>query len=129
MIVKNIQNIYGTDFEVSTAQWVSHRLLLEHDCMGFSMHDTKIYAGETLEMHYKHHQEAVYCIEGEGILHDLTNHKTYSITPGTLYALDGHEKHTLIAKTQMRMICVFNPALIGQEVHLPDGSYPLPAKA
>ncbi|MFS8581176.1 MAG: ectoine synthase, partial [Novibacillus thermophilus] len=49
----------------------------------------------------------------------------YPIKAGTMYALDGNEKHYLRAKTDMRMVCVFNPPLTGQEVHNEEGYYPL----
>jgi L-ectoine synthase len=41
------------------------------------------------------------------------------------YTLDGHEKHWLRAHTDLRMICVFNPPLVGAEVHDEEGVYPL----
>lgn len=50
----------------------------------------------------------------------------HKVGPGTLYALDGHERHLVRATTQMRMVCVFNPPLTGREVHDADGSYPPP---
>jgi len=33
----------------------------------------------------------------------------YPIKPGTMYALNGHEKHCRRAKSNMRLVCVFNP--------------------
>ena len=35
-------------------------------------------------------------------------------------------KHNLRAFVDMRLICVFNPLLTGQEVHNDEGYYPLP---
>ncbi|HET57367.1 MAG TPA: L-ectoine synthase, partial [Deltaproteobacteria bacterium] len=46
--------------------------------------------------------------------------------PGTMYALNEHDRHYLRGGGQdMRLVCVFNPPVTGQEVHLPDGSYAL----
>jgi len=59
-----------------------------------------------------------------GEIEVLPDGLTYQIRPGTLYALDGHEKHLLRASEEMRMICVFNPPLTGTEVHNEDGVYP-----
>jgi hypothetical protein len=42
-----------------------------------------------------------------------------------LYVLDGNERHELHAETDLRMVCVFTPALTGREVHDADGAYPL----
>jgi L-ectoine synthase len=44
-----------------------------------------------------------------------------------MYLLDGHERHTLRAHSRLRVVCVFNPPVTGDEVHLPDGSYPVRA--
>ncbi|KMP10534.1 L-ectoine synthase [Candidatus Nitromaritima sp. SCGC AAA799-A02] len=125
MIVRKLEEITGTDSEISAENWSSHRILLKKDGMGFSFHDTKIFPGTETFMWYRHHVEAVYCIEGKGELVDLTTGETYTIEPGTLYALNGNEKHVLRTQTGLRMICVFNPPLNGNEVHNEEGAYPL----
>lgn len=124
MIVKKLDDILGTEHEVKGGNWTSRRLILGDAQMGFSMHDTLIHAGTETLIWYKNHLEAVYCIEGKGEIELLPDGPTYPIEPGTLYALDGHEKHLLRADTEMRMICTFNPPLTGQEVHDEDGVYP-----
>lgn len=123
MIVKQLTDVIGTEHDIDTPTWNSRRLLLKQDGMGFSMHDTLIKAGTETLIWYKHHVEAVYCIEGEGSI-EPEGGPIYTIVPGTLYALDGHEKHWLRATKTMRMICVFNPPLTGKEVHGEDGAYP-----
>ena len=75
-------------------------------------------------MCYENHLEAVYCIEGEGEIQLLPDGPTYPIRPGTIYALDQHDRHLLRAVTQLRMVCVFNPPVTGQEVHNENGAYP-----
>lgn len=124
MIVRSTRDINGTEREVATPDWTSRRLLLKQDGMGFSLHETIIRAGAELEMHYKHHVEAVFCTEGKGSLHDVESGKTYPLEPGVMYALDGNEKHILKADTYLRTVCVFNPPLTGREVHGEDGAYP-----
>ena len=76
-------------------------------------------------MWYRNHVEAVYCVEGEGEIEDLERGEVHPIAPGTLYALDRNDRHVLRARTQLRMICVFNPPLVGPETHDEDGAYPL----
>jgi L-ectoine synthase len=125
VIVRTLSDIDGTDRAVEGPTFVSRRLLLADDGVGFSFHDTVLYAGTTTNMWYANHVEAVYCIEGEGELEDLTDGAIYEIAPGTLYTLDGHEKHVLRATTDLRMMCVFTPALTGQELHDENGTYPL----
>lgn len=125
MIVRTLNDMLGTDRDVRTPNWDSRRLLLANDRVGFSMHDTLIRAGTETFMWYKHHIEAVYCVGGEGEIEVVETGDRYQVKDGTLYTLDGHEKHILRAKSDMRMICVFNPPLVGSETHDEDGIYPL----
>ncbi|QNN21606.1 ectoine synthase [Planctomycetales bacterium ZRK34] len=125
MIVRTIEEIDKSDAAVKAPTFISRRMLLAKDGMGFSFHDTTLFAGSETLIWYKNHLEAVYCIEGEGELEVLPDGPTYPIRPGTMYALNGNEKHMLRAKTQFRMICVFNPPLTGGEVHDEEGVYPL----
>jgi len=128
MIVRRIDEIKGTAQDVKTANWGSRRLLLARDGMGFSLHETLIFAGTETHIHYQHHLEAVYCIEGEGELETVADGKRHAITPGVMYALDLHDEHYLRAHTQLRLVCVFNPPLTGSEVHDEHGVYPLLAE-
>lgn len=126
MIVRLLKDMTGTDREVHAPTFVSRRMLLSGDGMGFSFHDTVLYAGTETRIWYKNHLEAVYCIEGQGQLECLDDgNKVYQIAPGTMYALDRHDRHILRAITDLRMICVFTPALTGREVHDDAGVYPL----
>jgi L-ectoine synthase len=125
MIVKSLSDVIGTKDEVKADTWTSRRLLLRKDGMGYSLHDTLIHAGTETHIWYQNHLEAVYCIEGEGEVETLADGKVHPIKAGMVYALDKHDRHFLRAKTQMRMICVFNPPLTGQETHDAEGVYPL----
>lgn len=127
MIVRTLKEIIGTERDVSAenGNWVSRRFLLKDDGMGFAFTETTIYAGTETFIWYKNHVEAVYCVGGRGEIEDLTNGKTHPIEDGTMYALNGHEKHYLRAFEDLRLICVFNPPLTGREVHDAEGAYPL----
>lgn len=125
MIIRKLSDIIGTDRDVDDGNWVSRRLLLRKDGMGFSMHETILRAGTETYMWYKHHLEAVYCIDGEGEIEDLANGTVHRLEPGTLYALNAHDKHIVRAKTDIRTVCVFYPPVTGQEVHDEEGVYPL----
>jgi len=128
MIVRRLESVLGTDREVVAETWTSRRLLLAGDGMGFSLHDTVIHAGTETVMEYRHHVEAVYCIAGEGEVALLPNGPSFEIRPGVVYALDAHERHVLRAKSELRLVCAFNPPVVGTETHGPDGAYP-PASA
>ena len=127
MIIRKLEDIIGTDREVTApnSNWTSRRLASRDDGMGFSLHDTLIHAGTETFIWYKYHLEAVYCIEGRGEIEDLETGKVYAISEGTLYLLNHHERHYLRAFETLRMICVFNPPLVGSEVHTDEGFYPI----
>ena len=126
MIVRTLDEITDTERVVNGGNWISRRLLLADDNMGISVHDTLIQAGTETLIGYKHHLEAVYCIQGEGEVETLADEKVYPIKPGTLYALDRHDRHLLRAHSEMRLVSIFNPALTGREIHDESGSYPPP---
>lgn len=112
--------------EVTTVEWgngLSRRFLVEADGMGYTVTDTTVLAGTKSRLEYRRHLEACYCIDGSGEVVD-ENGQSYPITPGTLYALDQHDAHFLIAdpKQDMRLVCMFTPALVGDERHNLDAA-------
>ena len=127
MIVRRLQEVIGSDRDVhaDNGNWASRRLLLKDEGMGFSFHDTTIFAGTETYIHYQNHLEAVYCVAGKGEIEDLESGEVHPISDGTMYALNGHERHYLRATEDMRMVCVFNPPLTGAEMHDEEGAYPL----
>ena len=125
MIVRDINDIDGTQDDVVTDTWRSKRIILKKDGMGYSVHETTIYAGAETHIWYQNHLESVFCIQGEGEVETIPDGTIYPIRPGVLYALNEHDNHYLRAKTEMKMICVFNPPLTGREVHDKDGVYPI----
>jgi L-ectoine synthase len=125
MIVRSIHDVRGTPADVRTESWASARLLLHSDGMGFTITDSVLEAGMDETLWYKHHIEACYCLEGRAIVHDLATGATHEIFPGTMYALNDHDRHRIRALTRVRLVCVFVPPLAGDETHDTDGSYPL----
>jgi len=123
MIVRDMNKLKNTDRAVSDARWTSIRMLLADDGMGFSFHITIIEPGSEHTFHYKNHFESVYCISGKGSIEDLATGEVHQITPGVMYALDQHDKHTLRAEEELVLACCFNPPVTGHEVHQADGSY------
>ena len=76
-----------------------------------------------IKMHYINHLESVYCISGHGEIIDLKNDQAFEITPGTLYALNDNDEHILSCDNEMKLACVFNPPIKGDEVHNKQGAY------
>jgi L-ectoine synthase len=105
--------------------WSSSRYLLRDDGIGFTLTQTTVAAGQSQEMEYKNHIEANLVIEGRGQVSDLATGEIHDLEPGTMYTLDKHDRHRIEALTDMRLVCVFTPALVGPETHDADGSYPI----
>jgi len=105
--------------------FVSSRILLRRDGMGFGLHHTLVNKGGPYTWHYRHHQEACYCVSGRGVLTDQGSGKSWEISPGSLYILDDFKQHSFLALTEVVLISVFNPPCVGGEVHQKDGSYAL----
>ncbi|MFC8914736.1 ectoine synthase [Streptomyces sp. WAC05374] len=117
MIIRDIE-------DVKTVEWgngLSRRFLLASDGVGYSLTDTVVRAGTKSRLQYRNHLEACYCIEGSGEVIELDG-TSHPITPGVLYALDQHDPHYLVASPDedLRLVCVFSPALQGDEVHSLD---------
>lgn len=125
MIVRTLDEITDTDADVKQPNWRSKRIVLAKDKVGFSVHETTLYAGTVNDFWYANHIEAVFIIEGEGELTDKETGKTYQLKPGSIYVLNEHDKHQVRPKTDMRTLCVFNPPITGREVHDENGVYPL----
>ena len=101
----------------------SNRILLMEDGMGFGMTKTVVPPGGKQLWHYPHHMEACYCVSGKGEVTNINSGEVHQIEPDTTYALDHHEKHYFEAFEEVTLICVFNPPLVGGEVHDKDGAY------
>ncbi|MEV5263266.1 ectoine synthase [Streptomyces anulatus] len=127
MIVRSFADITDTDRHVRSRSgtWESKRIVLAKENVGFSLHETTVFAGTETSMWYANHIEAVLCVEGESELTDEETGEKHWITPGTMYLLDGHERHTLRPHTDSRYLCVFNPPVTGREDHDENGVYPL----
>jgi len=123
MIIRSLNNIIGTSRDVDWGNGKSRRFLIEKDGMDYSLTDTITKAGTKSLLEYKNHLETCYCIEGSGEIHDTQTGEIHSITPGTMYALNEHDKHYLVANAEdLRLVCVFSPALKGDESHKLSGA-------
>jgi L-ectoine synthase len=114
MLVRTLSNARTVDW----GNGLSRRFLMKSDGVGYTLTDTLIRAGSRSRLRYENHIEACYCIEGAGWVID-SDERRYRIEPGTLYALDERDAHCLVADDEqdMRLVCVFAPALEGDETH------------
>lgn len=110
--------------EFTPGGFFSHRFLLHEDGMGFTVTRTVIPPKGPQRWHYPNHLEACYCISGEGELVNTTTGERHVIQPDVLYALDANDEHTFEAiGGPVTLLCVFSPALHGNEAHKNGHSY------
>ncbi len=102
----------------------SARLLTKVDGLGFSLADVSLAAGMEVTLWYKNHWEANYIVSGSGEVRDLTTGEGHGIAPGVIYTVGPQDRHMIVAAEDLRIISVFNPAVVGDEVHDEDGAYP-----
>ena len=122
MIVKTLNDVFGTKGEMHGDKWHSLRLLHHEDDMGVTLTDSILEEGFEMVLWQKNHLEACYCLEGEGTVVELDEGTVHEIKAGTLYAMNQHDRHRIRALTRMRVICTFYPALTGEEIRDGDGS-------
>lgn len=124
MITKHRDNLQGTKNVVSTGTYTSTRFLLREDGIGLTLTDVYLHSEIDTVYHYPHHLEIAYCLEGRAILETLEDGKIYEVTPGFIWATTKEKFRFKVLET-VRLICVFNPALVGPEIADKDGSFPL----
>lgn len=115
----NVNDVIGVNFTGGK----SYRTVLKDDGLGFAMMKTCIKKGGPYKWHYKNHQEACYCVSGEGYLEDLITNDVIKIEEGVTYIVDKHQPHRFTAITDVVLISVFNPPLRGDETHDETGNY------
>lgn len=126
MIIRSLEQLKAEGrYAESPGVWTSSRYLLRDDDVGFTLTQTTVVAGTNQVMEYKNHIEANLVIDGHGTLTNSTSGEVFDLAPGTMYTLDNHDRHEITATTDMRIVCVFTPALTGTETHDADGSYPI----
>lgn len=126
MIVRTLDDVKARgSFRENKGVWSSARYLLRDDDVGLTLTETRVSAGQSQEMQYNNHFEANLIIDGRGRLTELGNGKVHELVPGSMYALNKNDQHRIEAITDMRIVCVFTPALVGPETHDENGSYPL----
>ena len=126
MIIRQLSDILNTPAHVTGDAFESRRMLLAADGLGYSLHDTFVKAGTEQRLEYKNHIESNYCFAGSGEVENAATGEVFPLAPGSLYVLDNHEAHILRAHTDMRLVCIFTPALTGEETHDASGSYAAP---
>lgn len=122
MLVRTLETVLGTPHDVDWGNGTSRRLVVALDGLGFAVTDTYVRPQTETLLRYDNHLEACYCVEGSGRV--TTAEGTWLLEPGSLYAPGKGEEHRIASDTGMRLICVFNPPLRGDESHRPAAGQP-----
>lgn len=115
MIVKTLEDVLGTKGELHGDKMHSMHLLQAEDGLGVTLTDSILEAGFEMTLWQENHVEACYCLEGRGTVEELDSGKVHDLRPGTIYAMDGNERHHIRIVERTRLVCTFVPALIGRE--------------
>ena len=98
------------------------RMLTKADGLGFGFSDVHLAAGAEAILWYKHHWEANHVISGTGAVTDLGTGRTWKLEPGMAYNVGPRDRHQLRAGTDMHVVSIFCPPLVGHEQHDADGA-------
>ena len=128
MFVRRLEDLAGTDNEMvrRDGEKVLHarRLLTKADGCGFSLSDGRFSAGFSVDLHYKNHVEGNLIIKGVIEVTDLTRGISWDLEEGGLYVVGPRDPHRLTAKTDVHLVSIFSPAVMGNERHDADGAFP-----
>ena len=128
MFVRRLEDLAGTDKEMvkmdGEKRLKSGRLLTKADGCGFSLSDVLVSTGWVIDLWYKNHVEGNLVVSGDLGVEDLTNGNSWELGAGDLYVVGPKDRHRLTAKSDVHIVSVFNPAVLGTETHDADGSYP-----
>ncbi len=125
MIYHSAEDLKGTSRDVQADGFVSVRLALAEDNLGFTVTESVGRTEINLEIEHKNHIEAVYVLEGTGEVEIIETGECYKLYPGVFYAFDKHERHRYRLDTDVRAIAIFNPPLVGAEINDESGGYAL----
>lgn len=115
MITRSVSEVVGSERDVHGPGWKSRRLIVADDDVGYSLHETILEPGVELRFEYLNHRETVYCIDGAGSVEDLNSGRRVPLRPGSTYSAGIGEPHVVRADTEVKVLCVFTPALTGTE--------------
>ncbi len=124
MFVKRADEMHRAGDELVLAEGKARalRMLTKADDVGFGLSDVHIDAGAEETFWYKNHWQANHVISGFGDVTDLASGQTWALEPSVAYNVGPKDRHLVRAQTDMHVLSVFSPALIGNELHDEAGS-------
>jgi L-ectoine synthase len=123
MFVKRADEMRRAGKEMVTANGQARtiRMLTKADGVGFGLSDVRLAAGAEAVLWHKHHWQANHVISGTGEVNDLTTGQTWELGPSIAYSAGPKDRHRVRAHTEIHLLSVFCPPLVGDELHDEDG--------
>ena len=112
----------GKEMVAANGQARTIRMLTKADDIGFGLSDVRIAAGAEATLWYKHHWEANHIISDGGEVSDLTTGQTWKLEPSISYNVGPKDRHRVRAHSDLHLVSVFCPPLVGNEQHDKDGA-------
>jgi L-ectoine synthase len=126
MLIRTMRELEseGRIVTISHGKSTAVRLFTKADGLAFSISEARAQQAGQADLWYKHHWEANYVRAGRATLEDRATGQRWALEPGTLYCVGPNDAHRIRRDdTQLRIISVFNPPLVGDETHDADGAY------
>ena len=128
MLIRTMQQLEaeGRVISISHGKASAVRLLTKSDGLNFSISEARAKSAGQSDLWYKNHWEANYVRTGNATLENRTTGERWALKPGLLYCVGPTDQHRIIRTedTDMRVISVFSPPIVGDETHDEDGAYP-----
>lgn len=105
---------------IKNEAYESFRFLLKEDGLGLTMTDIVLQPNIENTYGYQNNLEIAYCLEGRAKLVEILSEKVFLIEPGTLWVAPAKNYFRFIAEVPTRLICIFSPALKGQETGIAE---------
>jgi L-ectoine synthase len=123
MFVKRVDEMRRAGMEMITANGQARtiRMLTKADGVGFGFSDVRLATGAEAILWYKHHWQANHIISGSGEVTDMTTGQTWELGPSMAYTVGPKARHRVRAHTDIHLLSVFSPPLMGDEQHGEDG--------
>lgn len=124
MFLRRIDEMRAAGKEIVTANGQARvvRALTKSDGLGISFSDVNLTAGASTVLWYKHHWETNYILSGTGLVEDLNTGESWKLEADIAYNVGPKDRHRLSAHTDLHLVSVFCPPLVGNEQHDADGA-------
>ena len=119
VVVRNLDEIYGTERDVYWGNGRSRRLLIRGDKMGFALCITQGNSHTDSLIQYRNHFESCYYISGSGEYEWVDGKHPIQTEQGqaTVFIMDKHDTHHMRIREESICLSIFTPPIEGTERH------------